>query len=90
MKFVTRNVWEGGVECGTVTQTDGQVVARVDERWAEAQAGGPARRWTSGQTGEEMTKTLVKNNDENNLQFAHIHVLKICKLFSFATFTGIF
>ena len=58
LKFVTRNVWVGGVECGRVTQTDGQVVARVDERWAEAQAGGPARRWTSGQTGGEMTKPI--------------------------------
>ena len=67
LKFVTRNVLEGGVECGRVTQTDGQVVARVDERWAEAQAGGPARRWTSGQTGGEMTNKMVKNNDENNI-----------------------
>ena len=57
-KFLTRNVWEGGVECGRVTQTDGQVVAQVDERWAEAQAGGPARGWTSGQMGEEMAKTI--------------------------------
>ena len=59
LKFVTRNLWEGGVECGRVTQTDGQVVARVDERWAEAQAGGPARGWTSGQTGGEMAKKMV-------------------------------
>ena len=56
LKFVTRNVLEGGVECGRVTQTDGQVLARVDELWAQAQAGGPARRWTSGQTGGEMAK----------------------------------
>ena len=58
LKFVTRNVLDGGVECGRVTQTDGQVVARVDERWAEAQAGGPARGWTSGQMGEEMAKKI--------------------------------
>ena len=58
LEFVTRNVLEGGVECGRVTQTDGQVVARVDERWAEAQAGGPARGWTSGQMGEEMAKNI--------------------------------
>ena len=57
-KFLTRNGWEGGVECGRVTQTDGQVVAQVDERWAEAQAGGPARGWTSGQMGEEMAKKI--------------------------------
>ena len=31
-KFLTRNGWEGGVECGRVMQTGGQVVARVDER----------------------------------------------------------
>ena len=49
-KFLTRNGWEGGVECGRVTQTGGQVVARVDERWAEAQAGG-----TSPQLGRRGT-----------------------------------
>ena len=55
-KFLTRNGWEGGVECGRVTQTSGQAVAQVDERWAEAQAGGPAGGWTSRQMGGEMTK----------------------------------
>ena len=55
-KFLTRNGWEGGVECGRVTQTSDQAVARVDERWAEAQAGGPAGGWTSRQMGGEMTK----------------------------------
>ena len=55
-KFLTRNGWEGGVECGRVTQTSGQAVAQVDERWAEAQARGPAGGWTSRQMGGEMTK----------------------------------
>ena len=55
-KFPTRNGWEGGVECGRVTQTGGQASAQVDERWAEAQAGGPAGGWTRRQTGGEVTK----------------------------------
>ena len=59
-KFLTRNGWEGGVECGRVTQTSGQAVAQVDERWAEAQAGGPAGGWTSRQMGGKMTKHCQK------------------------------
>ena len=59
-KFLTRNGWEGGVECGRVTQTGGQVGAPVDERWAEAQAGGRAGGWTSRQMGGEMTKICQK------------------------------